>query len=143
MCLVASSVLGRINVLSKVLDSRPGRRQNLGNTVCRRPSGLSFFGPTLAFIKSRWVQTTALCQTRTRHTMFGCKAFYCPPYIFVGHFSLSFFEFRQKPSERSSTPLILCPGSNSYNKYHFLGFYEYSGLFLGFFRKISQYKIFF
>ena len=82
---VVTSIL-RFYEFGKILDTGTSWRQNFWNTVCRRPARLAFFGPTFAFVKCGWVQTTAFRQPRTRHTMFGCKAFYGPPDIFVCHF---------------------------------------------------------
>ena len=86
-----AALVGRIDILGKVLDFCPGRRQYFGNTVRGWPSGLSFLGPTLASIERGWVQPAALCQSRTCHFVFLGKAFNCTPYIFMRHATLSFF----------------------------------------------------
>lgn len=78
----------RFYELGKVLNLGPRRGQYLRDTVCGRPTWLAFFGPALAFVKGRRIQTAALCKTGTRHTVFICKAFYCSPHIFMCHISL-------------------------------------------------------
>ena len=86
--LLAFGGVADLDKLGKILDFSTSGCQYFGNTVRRRPTGLPFFGPTFAFIKGCWVQTTAFCQPRTRHSVFGRKAFNRTPYIIVGHFSL-------------------------------------------------------
>ena len=112
--------LGHVYELRKVLDFCPCGRQYFWDTVRRRPTRLPFFGPSLAFIKGRWVQTTALCQSRTRHSVLGCKAFYCTPHIIMCHF----FSPLLRELEHYLCPsliLILFQKSAIFHKYHFLG----------------------
>jgi len=74
-----------IHKFSKILDGRTGRRQNLGNAIGGRPTWLTFLGPTLAFIKCCWVQSTAPRKAGTRHSVLGCEFFDSTPNIFVCH----------------------------------------------------------
>ena len=108
------SMFRRRNKFGKIFQWCACGRQYFRNTVRRRPPWLSLFGPAFAAVECCWVQTTAFCQSRTRHMMFHCKFFYCAPYIFVCHSILLLCYVSQ------SNILILVVNLNKFNLYLFL-----------------------
>lgn len=74
-----------LHMLGKIAHIGIRRRQYFCDTVAGRPTRLPTTRPPFTFIKSRRVQTTAFCQSRTRHSVFHRKFFNRPPYFFVCH----------------------------------------------------------
>lgn len=116
--------VGCVYELGKILDFCAGGRQNLGNTVGRWPTGLTFFGPAFTAVEGGWIQTTAFCQSGTRHTVFCGKTFNGTPHIVMGHFlSPIYFYDAKLIFFLSGRMLILFQISGKNNKFHFLGIY--------------------